>query len=156
MMCKKSKYSISITILTIIIFIFIWNINIGTKVFATPTQIDGNKIVLIDPGHGGIDGGAVSRNGTIEKYLNLSISLKVRDKLKKLGHQVIMTREEDKGFYTKNVDINKMKVEDLNNRCKMKRESNCDLFISIHQNFLNRVIVMDHRFGIQKIRKAVN
>lgn len=107
----------------------------GSKVQATPTQIDGCQLILIDPGHGGIDGGAVSRNGIIEKNINLIISLKLRDKLKDLGYQVVLTREEDKGFYTRRADVNIMKAEDLNNRCRMKRDSNCDLFISIHQNF---------------------
>jgi N-acetylmuramoyl-L-alanine amidase len=63
------------------------------KVCATPTEIY-SKLILIDAGHGGIDGGAVSRRGTIAKHINLSISLKVRDKLKSLGDEVIMTREE--------------------------------------------------------------
>ena len=39
------------------------------------------KIILIDPGHGGIDGGAISKNGTVEKEINLSIALKLRDSL---------------------------------------------------------------------------
>jgi len=139
-MRKKSKCFILaiITFLTIIMLVFLENIYIGINVFATPTQIDGNKIVLIDPGHGGIDGGAVSKNGTIEKYINLAISLKIRERLKKLRYQVIMTREDDNGIYTKDIDINKMKIQDLNNRCKIKRESNCDLFISVHQNFFEQ------------------
>ena len=70
-----------------------------------------------------------------KKHINLKISLKIRDRLKKFGYQVVMTRETDRGIYTENIDINKMKSEDLNNRCKIKRESNCDLFISIHQNY---------------------
>ena len=93
------------------------------------------KLILIDPGHGGMDGGAMSKRGTVEKHINLSISLKVRDKLEDLGYEVIMTREEDNGLYTESRNIYKMKKEDLNKRCNMKRNSNCDLFISIHQNF---------------------
>lgn len=104
----------------------------------TPVQADEEKIILIDPGHGGIDGGAESKRGTIEKNINLSISLKLRDSLKSLGYTVLMTREEDKGLYTENGSINKKKNEDLNNRCKIKRESNCDIFVSIHQNFFEQ------------------
>jgi len=104
----------------------------------TPVQADDEKIILIDPGHGGIDGGAESKRGTIEKDINLSISLKLRDNLKKLGYTVLMTREEDKGLYTENGNMNKKKHEDLNNRCKIKRESNCDIFVSIHQNFFEQ------------------
>jgi len=93
-----------------------------------------DKIILVDPGHGGIDGGAVSKSGIMEKDINLRISLKLRDKLINEGYKVIMTREEDKGLYEYEGRIRKKKIEDLNNRCKIKDQSNCDMFISIHLN----------------------
>lgn len=92
------------------------------------------KTVLIDPGHGGIDGGAVSKKGTVEKNINLNISLKLRDRLSNGGYNVIMTREEDKGLYSDKGTIRNKKNEDLAERCRMKETSNCDLFISIHLN----------------------
>jgi N-acetylmuramoyl-L-alanine amidase len=46
-----------------------------------------------------------------------------------------MTRDDDRDYYGKNSEVNIMKRQDLNTRCKMKRDTNCDLFISIHQNF---------------------
>lgn len=92
------------------------------------------KLILIDPGHGGIDGGAESKNGIVEKNINLNISLKLKELLKKQGFNVKMTREEDKGLYSDSGRIRKKKLEDLNNRCKMKEESKCDMFISIHMN----------------------
>ena len=58
-------------------------------------------IVLIDAGHGGIDGGAQSRNGTIEKDINLQISKRLKEKLEKEGYKVYMTREEDKEWSPK-------------------------------------------------------
>lgn len=84
-------------------------------------------IILIDPGHGGIDGGAKSDNGTIEKDINLIISKKLKKELQQEGYKVYLTREKDK-------EISTRKVEDLDARCKMKTETNCDVFISIHQN----------------------
>lgn len=93
-----------------------------------------DKVILVDPGHGGIDGGAVSKSGIMEKDINLRIGLKLRDKLINEGYKVIMTREEDKGLYEDEGRIRKKKIEDLNNRCKIKDESNCDMFISIHLN----------------------
>ena len=89
------------------------------------------KIILIDPGHGGFDGGAVSKRNTIEKILNLKIALKLRDRLKD-KYDVVMTREDDISLHkegTKN-----RKQQDLANRRKMIDDSNCDLFISIHLN----------------------
>lgn len=121
-----------------LLFITFFNFNYGIVVKATPTQADDGKLILIDPGHGGRDSGAVSRNGVLEKHINLSISLKVKDRLEALGYTVMMTREEDKDFYGKGFDVNIMKRQDLNTRCNMKRDTNCDLFISIHQNFFKQ------------------
>ena len=54
------------------------------------------KTILIDPGHGGFDGGAVSPGGVVEKDINLKISLKLREKLEKAGYKVFLTREDDR------------------------------------------------------------
>lgn len=92
------------------------------------------KVILIDPGHGGIDGGAKSKSGTIEKDINLQIALKLRDSLEEKGYKVCMTRDSDEGLYEKGNTVREKKREDLKNRVKMKTETNCDIFISIHQN----------------------
>lgn len=89
-----------------------------------------NCKVLIDPGHGEWDGGAKSKNGTIEKDINLAISLKLRDKLSKEGYTVYMTREDDTALSNK-------KRDDLQLRCDKKKETSCDIFISIHQNMFS-------------------
>ncbi len=91
------------------------------------------EIIVIDPGHGGFDGGATSKNGTIEKEINLEIALKLKKILKKAGFQVYLTRETDCGLYSSDHVKNK-KSEDLYKRIQLKREKNCDIFISIHQN----------------------
>lgn len=93
------------------------------------------KTILIDPGHGGMDGGAVSKRGTLEKDINLSISLKLRDVLSECGFNVKMTRETDVGLYRSVHPVRKSKQEDLHRRCILKSETNCDVFISIHQNY---------------------
>lgn len=102
---------------------------------ATPQEAELQRIILIDPGHGEFDSGAISRSGILEKDINLSISLKLREELKKKGYMVLMTRETDKGLYNNDGSLRDKKYNDLNTRCKMKNESNCDMFISIHQNF---------------------
>ena len=93
-----------------------------------------DKVILIDPGHGGIDGGAQSKAGTIEKDINLQISLKLRDELEEKGYKVFMTRDEDEGLYQKGNTVREKKREDLNRRVEMKKETECDIFVSIHQN----------------------
>lgn len=93
-----------------------------------------SKVILIDPGHGGIDGGSMSKSGIVEKDVNLSIGLKLKDVLESSGYTVYMTREDDCGLYSKGKTVKEKKREDLANRSKMKKETNCDIFISIHQN----------------------
>ena len=87
------------------------------------------KIILIDPGHGGIDGGAISKNGTVEKDINLDIALKLRESLEDKGYKVFMTRECDKGLYEKGKSIKEKKREDLKKRASLKVETNCYIFI---------------------------
>ncbi|GAA0177888.1 hypothetical protein SH2C18_10350 [Clostridium sediminicola] len=96
------------------------------------------KIILIDPGHGGVDGGAVSKRGTVEKDVNLAISYKLKTHLEQKGYKVVMTRESDYGLYSDKGKIRDKKIEDLNNRCKMKKNSNCDVFVSIHLNMFEQ------------------
>ena len=70
--------------------------------YITPFNVfafdNSDKVILIDPGHGGIDGGAKSKTGTIEKDINLQIALKLRDNLEEKGYKVYMTRDEDEGL----------------------------------------------------------
>lgn len=92
------------------------------------------KIILIDAGHGGIDGGAVSSSGVVEKDVNLSIALKLKEVLESGGYKVHMTRSEDSGLYTEGKTIREKKREDLANRVKLKESTKADIFVSIHQN----------------------
>jgi len=107
-----------------------------TFIMPVKASINGNeeKVILIDPGHGGFDGGAKSKTGTIEKGINLEISQKLKSNLEGKGYKVVMTREGDEGLYSKGTTIREKKREDLKKRSEMKKETNCDIFISIHQN----------------------
>jgi len=95
-------------------------------------------IILIDAGHGGVDGGAKGKNGTDEKGINLEISKKLKKSLENEGYKVYMTREDDTA-------LGAGKSSDLNARCKMKKDTKCDVFISIHQNKFN----LERCFGSQ-------
>ncbi|MGL4452889.1 MAG: N-acetylmuramoyl-L-alanine amidase CwlD [Sarcina sp.] len=107
---------------------------ISLFIFSSVAFASTNKVVLIDAGHGGVDGGAVAKNGTIEKDINLQISLALKEKLEKAGYKVFMTRESDTGLYTEGKTIREKKTEDLANRVKMKKSTGAQVFISIHQN----------------------
>ena len=96
------------------------------------TNSGNSKTVVIDSGHGGIDGGKESKSGELEKTINLSIALKLKAILEADGINVIMTRTDDNGLYDENAS-NK-KVSDMKKRCQIINNSKADLAISIHQN----------------------
>ncbi|CEG25290.1 germination specific N-acetylmuramoyl-L-alanine amidase [Bacillus sp. B-jedd] len=92
------------------------------------------KVILLDPGHGGADGGAGVRP-TQEKDIALNISLKLRDFLQQQGAIVIMTRETDKDLAPVDMKgLSRRKTADLKERLKMINESDADLFVSVHLN----------------------
>lgn len=89
------------------------------------------KVIYLDPGHGGLDPGAIY-GGINEKDINLEISKKIEEKLSKLGAIVYMTRYGDYDLSVNNT-INR-KRSDLSRRSNIINKSNCDLFLSIHLN----------------------
>lgn len=96
------------------------------------------QIIIIDPGHGGRDGGAVSRSGVVEKEVALAISIYLRDLLQQAGAFVIMTRETDMELASEEAHrLGRRKKEDLMNRVKLINGSQGDLFVSIHLNSIS-------------------
>lgn len=92
------------------------------------------KVILLDPGHGGADGGAGNRP-LQEKDIALSISLKLRDFLQQQGAIVIMTRDTDKDLAPPDMKgYSRRKTVDLNERLKIINESDADFFVSVHLN----------------------
>lgn len=92
-----------------------------------------DKIIVIDPGHGGKDCGAVGVNKTCEKNVVLKIGLYLRDNLKERGYKVYMTRSSDK-------------FVGLRDRTKFANNKNADLFISIHAN-----AIMDNKDELEGV-----
>ena len=91
--------------------------------------------VVIDAGHGGEDGGAVSADGTPEKNINLDIALRLRDLLTADGIPVVMTRTEDILLYDRSVDYQgRKKALDLAARKQIAEKTPNCLFVSIHMN----------------------
>ncbi|MBW5449142.1 N-acetylmuramoyl-L-alanine amidase CwlD [Cohnella sp. CFH 77786] len=93
------------------------------------------KIIVLDAGHGGPDGGAVSREGTIEKDLNLAIVLHLRDYLQQAGALVTLTREGDYDLAKPETKgYSRRKTEDLLKRAQRVKERKADLILSVHMN----------------------
>ena len=94
--------------------------------------------IVIDPGHGGEDGGTSSAEGVLEKDLNLSVSLLLADFCRLAGFNVTLTRVTDTQIYDLYGDLEDYtghkKMFDLRNRLRLTREKDASLFISIHMN----------------------
>ncbi|MCC8013781.1 MAG: N-acetylmuramoyl-L-alanine amidase [Eubacterium sp.] len=86
------------------------------------------KVILIDAGHGGADPGKVVSEGAEEKEINLKIAEFLREYLLQAGAGVYMTRTDDE-------TPAEGKRADLRERRSLARDSEVDLFVSIHQNF---------------------
>lgn len=95
--------------------------------------------VILDPGHGGADGGAVGADGTAEKDLNLAIALKLRDLLVFQGYQVYLTRETDTMTCDEGITgIARQKRSDMHNRLKLMNDHPEAVVLSIHQNLFEK------------------
>lgn len=96
---------------------------------------EGLPKIIIDAGHGGEDGGTSSKDGLIEKDVNLFISNALKDCFEKGGYTVIMTRTEDILLYDRTKDYKGHKKEmDLAARRKIADENPDSIFISVHMN----------------------
>lgn len=90
------------------------------------------KVIVLDPGHGGIDGGASSKSGLVEKEITLSIANYLRDYLQQAGALVLMTREGDYDLADQGASVRKR--QDLERRAELVNMSETDLLLSIHTN----------------------
>lgn len=106
----------------------------AVTVFTENAPIPRKHTIIIDPGHGGVDGGATSCTGILESRFNLEISLRLNDLFRFLGHDTKMIRTEDISVYTAGDTIAKKKMSDLKERVRMVNETENALLLSIHQN----------------------
>ena len=102
----------------------------------TLSPIPAEVRVVIDPGHGGEDGGAVSPDGLPESGLNLEISRMLRDLLVLSGQAVTMTRSDDSSLDNGEATVRGRKAADLRARVELVNRSKPAVLLSIHQNSL--------------------
>lgn len=110
---------------------------IGSKVVTTVVEtapLEERTCIVVDAGHGGIDGGATSCSGVLESQINLQIALRVDALLRFLGYDTRMIRVTDTSIYTEGDTIAEQKVSDLKNRVKAVNETENSILLSIHQN----------------------
>lgn len=130
-MLKKYVAELSMAVLLLVSFFFLSREAAEVSKEITPEK-NQQKVVVVDPGHGGDDPGMIGVGGLKEKGINLTVSMELKAALEQQGFVVVMTREEDKGLYD-NVSHNK-KAQDMQRRISLINEANPVLTVSIHQN----------------------
>lgn len=92
-------------------------------------------VVVIDAGHGGMDGGCLSIDGIAEKGINLNIALSLRDILTVMGYQPVCTRESDISIHDEGIEgLSNQKKSDMHNRLELFNRYDGAIALSIHQN----------------------
>lgn len=113
-------------------------LSVHSIIRTVPTSLDvgaPKPTIIIDAGHGGIDGGAVGVGGEVEKEINLAISLTLRDIFLVNGYQVVMTRETDISIHDEGAkSVKQQKTSDLHNRLALVESYPNAVFLSVHQN----------------------
>ncbi|RDW18627.1 N-acetylmuramoyl-L-alanine amidase CwlD [Oceanobacillus chungangensis] len=95
------------------------------------------KVIVLDPGHGGPDGGAVGSDGTQEDDIALKVSKNLQNYLQQSGAIVYLTREEDKDLAAEGTSgLSRRKSEDIRNRLQFIHSHEADFFLTIHLNAL--------------------
>lgn len=131
---RKLMFS-SICIILLLSFFILMISAAGNIAVNTSSDIPDNlPVIVIDPGHGGEDGGAVSDNGVLEKDINLSIANDTSALFYLLGFDILRTRKNDMALDSGEDTIRKRKVSDMKKRLEIFNSSKENTIISIHQN----------------------
>ena len=91
--------------------------------------------IVIDAGHGGEDGGAVSVSGAFESNINLKIAIKTSDLMRLLGIKTQMIRIDDRSIYTTGTTLAQKKISDLKERVRIVNQTENAVLLSLHQNY---------------------
>ena len=132
-MKRKQLLSAAIILLCLSVFLFLMLRSTRRITLETAASVRTLPPVLIDPGHGGEDGGAVSGD-VLEKHINLAVSHDVADLLRLCGYTVSMTRDTDDALTNEGEDVRKRKYNDMKMRLDLYNATPDNVVVSIHQN----------------------
>jgi len=126
----------------IAIYVMVMSITLGITVtgshvvttMAESRPVDRHAVIVIDAGHGGMDGGATSCGGILESEINLSIAMRLNDLMHLLGFETVMIRTTDTSIHTEGSTIASKKISDLKERSRIVNDTPGGLLLSIHQN----------------------
>jgi N-acetylmuramoyl-L-alanine amidase len=126
-----------ITTLLVVVISFVTAVGLCFRALTAPKTVfsaaDSAMCIVIDAGHGGVDGGVTGKKtGAKESDLNLAIALKTAEKLKDAGFEIVLTRKTQEGLY--GVATRGFKKRDMQKRKEIASDANPSLLVSIHQN----------------------
>ena len=98
-------------------------------------QPPAQPVILLDAGHGGFDGGAVAKDGTAEKDINLAVTLKLDALLRAMGFTTRLIRSEDTSVEDEGTSVRERKKSDIHNRFAMMEQNPGCLYLCLHQNY---------------------
>ena len=131
------KCAVQALIYLTVVSVFLGGTWLGSEAVTVISQeipVERSHTIIVDAGHGGEDGGAVSCTGVKESEINLRIALKLNDLLHLLGHRTRMIRTTDISVYTAGNTLAQKKVSDLRERVRIVGETESPILVSIHQN----------------------
>ena len=128
----KSTFVLATLLILALIIQYLYGKNLAVSVLSGWLPLSG-KVIVIDPGHGCIDGGA-SFDSVLEKHINLEVSLKLKSILEKEGANVVMTRTKDIALDHLNNKSEYRHKRDLIARVDIINNSRPDIFLSLHVN----------------------
>ena len=131
---RNAIFSFLCCVIAISFLILMVNPLTKLSIAVTTDNVTYTPTLIIDAGHGGEDGGAVSDSGVLEKDINLIISKQTADLFNFLGFDVIKTRTQDTSLSTDGDTVRSRKVADMKKRLEIFNSSENNVIISIHQN----------------------
>ena len=131
-MLKKSRIFFAGTAIMLLFVLVLYREPAVETVYPARFQ---NRVLVIDAGHGGEDGGAVSLTGALESHINLAVARRLDRVLGLFGVPTVMLREEDISLHDKDAHtLRQKKNSDLHNRVYMVQGQANAILLSIHQN----------------------
>ena len=133
------QFYLALTICLIVVIIIIIQTRSKVPEHHVSSDADLSISVILDAGHGGLDGGAVSPNGTAEAPITLEIARKTQALLRFYGISAVMTRDDDNSLaFDPSASLRDNKNADLRERLNIANQYPESLFISIHLNQFNQ------------------
>ena len=141
MSVKHNQWIAFVPYYLLVVILFLGIAGLSSETVTTWNQkspVERNNRIIIDAGHGGIDGGTTSCTGVLESHINLEIALRLNDLFHFLGYETVMIRTTDESIHTQGNTIAAQKVSDLQERVRISNETPGGILVSIHQNYFGQ------------------